>query len=181
MLRKSVLASLIPLVLFSSAMADESLFADVFGDDIFKEMVQMQKQMDQMFAHMHQRIEHNQANGMGANQHVGEYQMMVQNQLRDQGDHYELMTNIPESKDNRIDLQLSNGLLSIRAEIVQEENQSNRHIKSVRIYQQSISTPQDIDSKEIKTFYKDKKLVVSIAKKTTSQPSKKSLPTLMKK
>ena len=145
---------------------DDPFFNDPFGDDIFKEMMQMQKNMDKMFERMQHRM--NQRSS-GLVSPLGTYKMAVQNQLLDKGDHYELLTNIPESKENHIDINTANGMMSITAKIVQEKEQKNQYgvsqSRSVRMYQQSTSLPIDADESAISTAYKNGKLVVSIGKK----------------
>jgi HSP20 family molecular chaperone IbpA len=63
--------------------------------------------------------------------------------------------------------------MSITAKIVQEEkNKTGNRVsqsRSIRMYQQRIALPQNADESTIKTAYKNKKLVVSIAKKKVVQ------------
>ena len=170
MLKKKLSLLLLPLAATLSLQAgnpfDDPFFNDPFGDDIFKEMMQMQKNMDKMFERMQQRM--NQRSS-GLVSPLGTYKMAVQNQLEDKGDHYELTTDIPESKENHIDIKTANGMMSITAKIVQENEEKSQYgisqSRSVRMYQQSTSLPADANESTIKTSYKDGKLVVTIAKK----------------
>jgi len=170
MFNKKFSLLLLPLIATVSLLANDPFndpfFNDPFGDDIFKEMMQMQSNMDKMFERMHQRM---QKRTSGLVSPLGTYKMAVRNQLEDKGDHYELVTNIPESKENHIDINTANGIMSITAKIVQEqENKTNNMVsqsRSVRMYQQSMTLPQDADESTIKTEYKNGKLVVNIAKK----------------
>ena len=176
-----------PLVTALSLQAsdpfNDPFFNDPFGDDIFKEMIQMQKEMDRMFERMQHRM--NQRSS-GLVSPLGTYRMAVQNQLLDKGDHYELLTNIPESKENHINISTANGMISITAKIVQEKEQKSQYgmsqARSVRMYQQSTSLPVDADESDIKTTYKSGKLVITIGKKRAAVKSGKvgTVPTLMK-
>jgi len=188
MIKKKLLLLSLPLVTALSLQAsdpfNDPFFSDPFGDDIFKEMIQMQKEMDKMFERMQHRI--NQRSS-GLVSPLGTYKMSVMNQLQDKGDHYELETNIPESKENHIDINTANGMMNITAKIVQEKEVKNQYgvsqSRSVRMYQQSISLPADVDESAIKTTYKNGKLVIVIGKKKSAvSPAKTgTLPTLMKK
>ncbi len=161
---------MLPLVatfsLHASDPFNDPFFNDPFGDDIFKEMMQMQQNMDKMFERMNKRI---QQRSSGLVSPLGTYKMAAQNQLADKGDHYELVTNIPQSKENHIDIKTENGVMSITAKIVQEqENKTANSVsqsRSVRMYQQSMTLPNNADEGAITTAYKNGKLVVSIAKK----------------
>ena len=188
MLKKKLLFLTLPVVTALSLQAsdpfNDPFFNDPFGDDIFKEMMQMQKQMDKMFERMHQRM--NQRSS-GLLSPLGTYKMAVQNQLVDKGDHYELVTNIPKSKENHIDINTANGMMNITAKVVQEKEEKNQYgvsqSRSVRMYQQSTSLPANADESTIKTAYKDGKLIVTIGKKKSAvKPAKAgTVPTLMKR
>jgi HSP20 family molecular chaperone IbpA len=95
--------------------------------------------------------------------------MAVRSQFTDKGDHYELMTNIPESKENHINIDTENGRMSITAKIVHKDEKKTKGMvsrsSSVRMYQQAVSIPLDADEGSIKTAYKNSKLVITIAKK----------------
>ncbi len=154
------------LSLHASDPFNDPFFNDPFGDDIFKEMMQMQHKMDKMFEQMQHRM--NQRSS-GLVSPLGTYRMAVGNQLADKGDHYELMTSIPESKENHIDIKTANGMMNITAKIVQEKEKkgpnSVSQSRSVRMYQQSTSLPADADESAIKTEYRNGRLIVSIGKK----------------
>ena len=135
-----------PLVATLSLQAANPLtdpfFNDPFGDDIFKEMMQMQRDMDKMFDRMHQRM---QQRSSGLVSPLGVYKMAVQNQLVDKGDHYELTTNIPESKENHIEINTADHIMSITAKIVEEKKKKSQYgvsqSRSIRMYQQSTTLP----------------------------------------
>jgi HSP20 family protein len=169
MIRKKLALTILPLVASLSLQANDPFFSDPFGDDIFQEMMQMQRDMDQMFERMHQRI---QKRSSALVSPLGTYKMAINNQLVDKGDHYELISNIPESKENNININTKNGLMSITAKIVEEQKHKTGNIlgqsHSIRLYQQSISLPQDADENTIKIEYKKGKLIILISKKSAS-------------
>ena len=144
----------------------DPFFQDPFGDDIFKEMMQMQAEMDKMFERMHQRMLQRTQRATGP---IAQFKMTGQSGFIDRGDHYELLTTIPESKENHIDIQTQGGMLSITAKVVQEQEQKRPNgiakSSSVRVYQQAISLPSDADISTITTEYQNGRLVVKIAKK----------------
>ncbi len=156
---------------------DDPFFQDPFGDDIFKEMMQMQAQMDKMFERMHQRMQQRTQRAIGP---VAQFQVSGQSGFADKGDHYELLTTIPESKENHINIQTNQGMLSITAKVVEEKEQKGANglfkSSSVRVYQQAVSLPRDADNASITTAYQNGRLVVKINKKSTTKATKKPTP-----
>jgi HSP20 family protein len=177
-MKKSALM-ILPLIatlsLNASTLSNDPFFDDPFGDDIFKEMMQMQKQMDKMFEQMHQRMQQR-ASGMLSP--VASFKMTQKSQFVDKGDRYELVTNIPQSNENNININTNNGMLTISAKIVKEEKQNNKNqvstFKSVQMYQEALSLPSDADTNKITTEYKDNKLVIYIAKKPQAKTKAKA-------
>jgi HSP20 family molecular chaperone IbpA len=170
MLNKKFSLLALPLVATLSLQAsnpfNDPFFNDPFGDDIFKEMFQMQKEMDHMFQRMQERRLQRSSNLISP---LGTYKMAVKSQFTDKGDHYELITNIPESKENHINIDTENGRMSITAKIVHKEEKKTNGIlsrsSSVRMYQQAVSIPMDADEGSIKTEYRNGKLIISMDKK----------------
>jgi HSP20 family molecular chaperone IbpA len=171
MLRKKLSLLALPLVAAVSVQAqspfDDPFFQDPFGDDIFKEMMQMQRQMDEMFQRMQQRI--NQRSVRLVHPSMGMYKLSAQSEFVDKGDHYEMITNIPESKENHIDIRTQNGMISISAKIVHEEQQKTNGMistsRSIQSFQQSTSLPSDADEGKIKSEFRNGRLVIVIPKK----------------
>ena len=178
MLKKRLSLLALPLVAAVSLQAQAPLndpfndpfFQDPFGDDIFKEMIEMQHRMDEMFSRMQQRI--NQRSSRLVHPTMGMYKLSAQSDFTDKGDHYELVTNIPESKENHIDIRTENGMLSISAKIVHEEQQKTNGMistsKSVQSFQQSTSLPADADPAAIESTFKNGRLVITVGKKKGS-------------
>jgi len=195
MLKNKLKLLALPLIATLSLNAanpfDDPFFSDPFGDDIFKEMMQMQKEMDKMFQRMQER---RMQRSSGLVSPLGTYKMAVRNDFSDKGDHYELITNIPESKENHIDINTANGIMSVTAKIVHEEEQKQNGMisrsSSVRVYQQSVNIPADADESSITTAYKNNRLVISIKKKagahtvtqsTNAKPQAKASSSAVKK
>jgi len=170
MLKKKLSLLLLPAVAAVSLQAqspmNDPFFSDPFGDNIFKEMMQMQQQMDEMFKRMEQRMYQRSTRLVSP---LGTYKLGAQSQFVDRGDHYVLVTNIPESKENHIDIKTENGTLYISAKIVHTQEQKSNGVvsssRSVQMFQQSSTLPADADESKIKTAYEKGRLVVSIAKK----------------
>ncbi|MCF6206421.1 MAG: Hsp20/alpha crystallin family protein [Sulfurovum sp.] len=190
MLKKKWLLPVLPLVAAVSLHAQhpfndpfsDPFFQDPFGDDIFKEMIQMQRQMDEMFRRMQERI--NQRTARLVHPSMGMYKLAAQSDFVDKGDHYEMVTNIPESKENHINIQTQNSMLTISAKIVHEEQQKTNGMvstsKSIQSFQQSTSLPADANEGKIKSEFRNGRLVIIIPKKQGGRvvtPSKASHPT----
>jgi len=166
MLNKKLSLLVLPFVATLSLQANDPFFSDPFGDNIFKEMMQMQQDMDMMFNRMHQRMQQRSTRQIAP---IGTYKIQQQSQFIDKGDHYEFATTIPESKENQIDINTQNGVMSITAKIIQKHETKTANgyssSSSMQMYQQSMPLPQDADDTTINMTYVDGKLVVSVKKK----------------
>ncbi len=166
MLNNKLSLLVLPLLTTLSLQANDPFMQDPFGDDIFKEMMQMQQNMDKMFNRMHQRIQQRTSNQIAP---MGTYKIQQPSQFVDKRDHYEFVTTIPESKENQIDIHTENGVISITAKIIQKQEQKTANSysssSSMRMYQQSVPLPSDADESSINMGYVDGKLVISVNKK----------------
>ncbi len=166
MLNKKLSLLVLPLMATLSLQANDPFMQDPFGDDIFKEMLQMQQNMDKMFERMHSRIQQRTSNQIAP---MGTYKIQQPSQFVDKNDHYEFVTTIPESKENQIDIHTENGVISITAKIIQKQEQKTANSysssSSMRMYQQSVPLPSDADESSINMGYVDGKLVISVNKK----------------
>ena len=170
---------LVPVSLVASLHAQPTMndpfndpfFQDPFGDDIFKEMMRMQRHMDELFKRMQTRIYQRQSR-MAA-MPLSHYGYAMQGGFVDKGDHYELYTHIPQSKNNEIHIKTVNGMLDISAKIVREEKQNNNGYVSMshseQMVSQSLTLPVDADENKVSTAFEKGMLVVKIAKKPTSK------------
>jgi HSP20 family molecular chaperone IbpA len=170
MLNKKLSLFVLPLVATLSLQANDPFFDDPFGDDIFKEMMQMQQNMDKMFNRMDQRMQQRSRKQLAP---LGTYKIAQPSQFVDKGKNYEFITNIPENKENHIDITAKDGVMSITAKIIekQENKTANSYStsSSMRMYQQSIPLPTDADEGSLKAAYKNGKLVISVDKKKNAQ------------
>ncbi len=166
MLNKKLSLLVLPLMATLSLQANDPFMQDPFGDDIFKEMMQMQQNMDKMFNRMHQRIQQRTSNQIAP---LGTYKIQQPSQFVDKNDHYEFVTTIPESKENQIDIHTQNGVMAITAKIIQKHENKTANgyssSSSMRMYQQSVPLPSDADESSINMTYKNGSLVVTVKKK----------------
>lgn len=170
MLNKKISLLLLPLVATLSLQANDPFndpfFKDPFGDNIFKEMMRMQEEMDKMFERMHQRMQQRTTRQIAP---LGTYKIPQQNQFVEKGDGYEYKTNIPENKENQIDVHVKDGLLSITAKIIEKHENKTANAysssSSMRMYQQTIPLPNDADASTLQMGYKDGYLVINVQKK----------------
>ncbi|MCF6245491.1 MAG: Hsp20/alpha crystallin family protein [Sulfurovum sp.] len=165
MLNKKLSLFVLPLVATLSLQAN-----DPFGDDIFKEMMQMQQNMDKMFNQMHQRMQQRTTKLVSP---LGTYKIANKQSFIDKGNHYEYVTNIPENKENQIDINSKDGVMAITAKIIEKHENKTANgyssSSSMRMYQQSIPLPRDADEGSMSAKYKDKRLVVSLKKSKTNK------------
>lgn len=170
MFTKKLSLLVLPLVATLSLQANDPFFNDPFGDDIFKEMMKMQQDMDKMFNRMHQRMQQRSSNVVSP---LGTYKIAKQEQFSDKGEYYEYITNIPENKENQIDINVKDSVMSITAKMIEkhEEKTANSFSSSssMRMYQQSMPLPNDANESTIKADYQDGKLVISIEKKNSQK------------
>ena len=166
MLNKKLSLLVLPFVATLSLQANDPFFNDPFGDDIFKEMMQMQQNMDKMFNRMNQRMQQRSTRLVSP---LGTYKLASTHQFMDKGDYYELETTIPENKENQIDITINKGLLSISAKIIEKHESKTANgyssSSSMRMYQQSMAVPSDADENSVTATYQNKKLLINIDKK----------------
>ncbi|PHS32894.1 MAG: hypothetical protein COA92_05995 [Sulfurovum sp.] len=161
MFRKKLSLIILPLVSTFSLQAN-----DPFENNIFKEMMQMQKEMDQVFNRMQQHSSKLLIPLSGSK--INQTQEFV-----DKGKYYEFITNIPENKENKININAKNSMMSITAKIIEKhENKTANSFSSsssMQMYQKSIPLPKDADEGSLKAEYKNKKLVIYLNKKINIQ------------
>lgn len=166
MFKKKLSILALPLLTTLTVQANDPFLKDPFGDNIFKEMMQMQKSMDEMFQRMHNRMEQRNNSQISP---LGTYKIQQQNTFVDKGDYYAFESAIPESKENQIDINTKDGVMAITAKIIQkQENKTSSGYStssSMRMYQQSMPLPTDADESTINMAYVNGKLVVTVKKK----------------
>ena len=171
MFRKNISLLLLSLATTVSLHASDPFMSDPFGDDIFSEMMQMQKEMDRMFERMHQRM---QQRSQALISPIGTYKVATQSQFVDRGDHYEFRTDIPESKENTINVSVSNHVLTVDAKVVKKEETKRAGVVSYQsymsMYQRSLPLPVDADESSMENEYKGGYLTISFKKKAAPKP-----------
>ena len=181
MFTKKISFLILPFITMVSLQANDPFFNDPFGDDIFKEMYQMQKEMDKVFERMHERM--NQRTKLW--NYPTKQTFMPGNRVRtaslleDKGTHYEYHTQIPENQNNQIDISIKDGVLHLKATVdtVKKSNEPNMKMQQhyVSMIQRSETLPQDADPRSLKSEYKNGLLVLTLQKKKgLMQPGEKS-------
>ena len=161
----------LPLIAMSSLHANDPYFNDPFGDDIFKEMYQMQKEMDKIFERMNERMEQRTKlwNYPNRQNLISNKSMRMKSSLVDKGTYYEYNTQIPESKNNQIDITIEDGILHLKAMVdtIKKTNQSNMKMQQhyVSMMQRSETLPNDADPSSLKSEYKNGVLILTLQKK----------------
>lgn len=157
MIGKKLSLLLLPLMLAGTLQAN-----DPFGDDIFKEMYEMQKEMDKLFERMHQRAQERTQHFINTSPaSFGGTSTL----LEDKGGYYEYNTQIRENQDSQISVTIENGILRMKVstDSSKKENQTQEHF--VSMIQRSQSLPSDADASSLKSEFKNGFLVITLQKK----------------
>ena len=177
MFSKKLSFFVLPFMTMVSLQANDPVLDDPFGDDIFKEMYQMQKEMDKVFERMHERMNQRTKLWNYPNQQtfIPGNRVRTASLLEDKGTHYEYHTQIPENKNNQIDISINDGVLHLKATVdtVKESNEPNMKMQQhyVSMIQRSETLPQDADARTLKSEYKDGLIVLTLQKeKSLTQP-----------
>jgi HSP20 family molecular chaperone IbpA len=171
MFSKKIAFFVLPFMTMVSLQANEPFFNDLFGDDIFKEMYQMQKEMDKIFERMHERMNQRTKlwNYPTRQTFIPGNRMRTASLLEDKGTHYEYNTQIPENQNNQIDISINDGVLHLKATVdtVKKSNEPNMKMQQhyVSMIQRSETLPQDADARSLKSEYKNGFLVLTLQKK----------------
>jgi len=165
MIRKKLALSILTLATTLSLQAGDPFFNDPFGDNIFQEMMQMQRDMDRMFERMHQRMQQRSSALISP---IGTYRVTQQSQFVDKGDHYSFQTDIPESKENTVNISVDHHTLNIQAKVVKTEETNQNGMRSYQsymsMYQRSLPLPQDADESSMKSAYENGYLTITFNK-----------------
>ena len=133
-------------------------------------MMQMQQNMDKMFNRMHTRMQQRSNYLISP---LGGKQISQSSQFVDKGKNYAFITNIPENKENQVDITAKDGTMSINAKIIEKKENKTANSysssSSMRMYQQTIPLPADAKESSLKAAYKDGKLVITIDKDPNAQ------------
>jgi len=171
MFSKKIPLFILPFIAAVTLQANDPSTDDPFGNGIFEEMRQMQKEMDRIFERMHQRMEERskQWNYPGSQSLISSSPMAGQSVLVDKGTHYEYNTQIPESQDNQIDISIEDGILHFKAKVdtVKKTDQPEMKMQQcyVSVIQRTERLPQDADPSSLKSEYQNGLLVLTLQKK----------------
>jgi len=171
MFSKKLSLFVLPFMTMVSLQANDSFFNDPFGDDIFKEMYQMQKEMDKVFERMHERMNQRTKlwNYPTSQTFVPGNRIRTESLLEDKGTYYAYNTQIPENKNNQIDITINDGVLHLKATVdtVKKSNEPNMKMQQhyVSMIQRSETLPQDADARSLKSEYENGLLVLTLQKK----------------
>jgi len=171
MFSKKLSLFVLPFMTMVSLQANDPILNDPFGDDIFKEMYQMQKEMDKVFERMHERMNQRTKlwNYPTSQTFVSGNRIRTESLLEDKGTYYVYNTQIPENKNNQIDITINEGILHLKATVdtVKNSNEPNMKMQQhyVSMIQRSERLPQDADDRSLKSEYKNGLLVLTLQKK----------------
>lgn len=144
----------------------------------------MQKEMDKVFERMHERMNQRTKlwNYPTSQTFVPGNRIRTASLLEDKGSYYAYNTQIPENKNNQIDISINDGVLHLKATVdtVKKSSEPNMNMQEhyVSMIQRSETLPQDADPRSLKSEYKNGLLVLTLEKKKTlSQPAVKAKET----
>lgn len=171
MFRKKLSLLVLPFMAIVSLHANDPFFDDPFGDDIFKEMYEMQKEMDKIFERMQERMNQRTKlwNYPTRQTFLPGQRTQTQSLFVDKGTHYEYNTQIPQGPDNQIDISIHDGVLHFKATVDTVKKTKNDKMQSqqhfVSMIQRSETLPKDADPKSLKSEYINGELVLTLQKK----------------
>lgn len=171
MFSKKISLFIMPLVAMSILQAEDPNITEPLGDEIFKEMYQMQKEMDKIFERIQKRMEERskQWNYPHRDSLITGSQMAVESTLVDKGTYYEYNTQVPESQDNQIDISIEDNVLHFKAKVDTATKTYQPDMKMQQRYvsmvQRTETLPQDVDPTSLKSEYQNGILVLTLQKK----------------
>ena len=176
MFSKKVSLVVLPFMAMGLLQANDPFFNDPFGDDIFKEMYQMQKEMDKIFERMHERMDQRTKlwNHPNAKIFIPNNGITRKSAFEDKGTYYEYNTQIQEGQNNKIDISIEDGILHLKATIdtVKKTDQENMKMQQhyMSMMQRSETLPKDADKSSLKSEYKNGVFILTLQKiKSTKQ------------
>ena len=189
MLKNKISFLLLPILGAVTLQANDPFFNDPFGDDLFKEMYEMQKEMDKVFERMHQRMEKRSQQLSQPNMqfHIPSMNPSNESIFIDKGTYYLYNTGVEANKENEINLSVKDGILTFRAKVTHSSKTKQLGMQSQQSYtsvmQRSQTLPEDANAQSVKMDDEKGMIVVTIEKKkSVQQPapaSKEAMPKMI--
>lgn len=162
--KQIMLALVSGLVLSSSAVMAAEKASDA-GFDPLEEMQKMQKEIDSIFESFHQK--------MMKEDMFSKFTFSLPTtpamDLVDKGDNYVLQADIPGAEENKINITIEDYVLKIEAETSKDKKEEGKgYLKQERFassYMRMITLPEDANTKNFESDYKDGVLKITIPKK----------------
>lgn len=152
----------------------EPFINDPFGDDIFKQMHQMQEHMDKAFEQMHQRmVQHTTASTPSSQIFLSSG---VDTIFEDKGKYYLYNTYIKENKNNQIEVKIENNILYLHATTHTSSSSSTTQSSSTSMVQKSHAIPKDAIAQSLKGAYENGLFVLTLDKKEPQAKVTLSVP-----
>lgn len=170
MFSKKISFFILPFIVINTLQAN-----DMFGDQIIKEMYQMQKDMDKIFERMNQRMEQRTQQWSRSSLIPSSSAVIGKNLFEDKGTHYEYNTQIKEGQNSKIDISIENDILHLQVtrdtttKTAQSNMQTQQHY--VGMIQRSQTLPDDVDATSLKSEYRNGMLFLTLQKIKSAKQS----------
>lgn len=163
-MKKSLLAVIASLMLaVSSSVATEKVPDTGFNP--FEEMQKMQQEMDKIFDRFHKKM----MSEDSFSKFTSTFPTTPAIDLKDMGKKYQLKADIPGSDENEINITTKDGMLKIEAKTSKAKEEKKRDFlkqeRYVGSYMRMLSLPDDADTEQLKSDYKNGVLEIIIPKK----------------
>lgn len=175
MFKNKMTLLLLPILSGVTLQANDPFFDDPYGDDLFKEMYEMQKEMDKVFERMHQRMQmrSQQLSQPNMQFHIPSLNPSNESIFIDKGIHYLYNTGVEANKENEINLSVKDGILTFRAKVTHSSQTRQQGMAAQQSYtsviQRSQTLPEDADAQSVKMEEEKGMIVVTVQKKKSIQ------------
>ncbi len=150
------------LLMVPNVMAEEKISDIVFNP--FQEIQEMQKEVEKIFERFHKKMIKEDT----FSKFRSTFPTTPVMDLIDEGDAYVVRADIPGVEKNKIDINVEDRVIKIEAEISKDKKEESKgYLKQERFassYMRMITLPEDANSKEWTSEYKDGVLKITISK-----------------
>ncbi|RLA58173.1 MAG: hypothetical protein DRQ78_12540 [Epsilonproteobacteria bacterium] len=162
-MKKVILVMMSSLLLtVPNVMAEEKMSNIVFNP--FEEIQKMQQEMEKIFERFHKKMIKEDT----FSKFRSTFPTTPVMDLVDEGDIYVVKADIPGVEKSKIDINVEDGVIKIEAEISKDKKEESKgYLKQERFvssYMRMITLPEDANSKEWTSEYKDGVLKITIPK-----------------